>query len=335
MTTRLYNFNPGPAALPLEVLEEAKEQFVYYGGKGISLLEMSHRSRDVEQLNEETQQLLLRALDLEGGNYHVLFMGGGASTQFALLPLNFLKPNETAAYALTGSFAEKAYKEASFIGRTHIITSSRDNGWRHVPDLTESDLPSSPAYVHITTNNTIEGSCYKRIPDLGSSALVGDMTSDLLSRKLDLSKFSLLYAGAQKNLGPAGVTAVIVRDDFLKQASNDIPTIFRYTTFAQNKSLYNTPPVHSIYMMNLVLKWFIRQGGITKLEQLNQQKAELLYRVIDESGGFYKGIIDPPYRSHMNITWTMRNEAAEKNFIRESMEHGFEGLAGHLQRRWT
>lgn len=328
MTKRMYNFNPGPAALPLDVLQEAQEQLVYYQGTGISLLEMSHRSRVVEELNQETQQLLLKLLDLPSG-YEVLFMGGGASTQFALLPLNFLNANQTANYALTGSFSEKAYKEAAYIGHTHVATSSKDQHWHRIPKLATTDLAADSAYIHITMNNTIEGSRYIDIPEVGTTPLVADLTSEILSRKIDLEKFSMVYAGAQKNLGPAGVTVVIIREDWLEKASKKIPEIMRYETFAKNKSLFNTPPVHAIYMMNLVLKWAIKQGGTQQLEQLNHLKSSIIYDAIDTSGGFYNGIIDVNDRSTMNITWRMESEGIERQFIKESEGNGFDGLAGH------
>ncbi|MNI31170.1 Phosphoserine aminotransferase [compost metagenome] len=328
MTQRRYNFNPGPAALPLQVLEQAQEEFIDYQGSGLSLMEMSHRSQLVEQLNEETQFLLLDALGLKKG-YNVIFMGGGASSQFALLPLNFLTSNLTANYVLTGSFSEKAYNEAKFIGSTHVAASSKSNSWKHVPPMSELIVEDHSAYLHITTNNTIEGSRYNYLPDACDVPVVADMTSDILSRKMDLQKLDMIYAGAQKNLGPAGVTAVIISDRMLQNASKSIPLILRYETFVKEKSLYNTPPVHTIYVMNLVLKWVIEQGGLEKLEHRNMVKANLLYDVIDASGGFYKGIIDASDRSHMNMTWRMVDEELERRFIKESEQAGFEGLAGH------
>ncbi|WP_248924444.1 3-phosphoserine/phosphohydroxythreonine transaminase [Paenibacillus hamazuiensis] len=328
MVKRLYNFNPGPAALPLEVLEQAQKELVEYREAGLSLMEMSHRSRQVEELNEETQALLLELLGLEKG-YRALFMGGGASTQFALVPLNLLAPGTAGSYALTGSFAEKACNEAAYVGETHIAASSKDAGWRSVPQASGIRPAANAAYLHITTNNTIEGSRYNELPETGDIPLIADMTSDLLSRRMDFRKFALIYAGAQKNLGPAGVTAVIIREDLLPRLSKSIPLILRYETFVKDKSLYNTPPVHTIYMMNLVLKWTLRQGGLERLEQLNADKANLLYRVIDASAGFYKGIIDVPDRSHMNVTWRMADGELERLFVKESERHGFEGLAGH------
>lgn len=328
MTQRRYNFNPGPAALPLQVLKQAQEELVDYQGAGLSLMEMSHRSQLVEQLNEETQLLLLDVLGLQKG-YNVIFMGGGASAQFALLPLNFLTPNLTAHYVLSGSFAEKAYNEAKFIGSTHVAASSKSNSWKHIPKMSELNIEDNSAYLHITTNNTIEGSRYNELPDARDIPVVADMTSDILSRKMDLQKLDMIYAGAQKNLGPAGVTAVIISEQMLQDASKSIPLILRYETFVKEKSLYNTPPVHTIYVMNLVLKWVVEQGGVEELENKNREKASLLYNVIDASGGFYKGIIDACDRSHMNITWRMADEDLQQQFIKESEKHGFEGLAGH------
>jgi phosphoserine aminotransferase len=328
MTKRLYNFNPGPAALPIQVLEQAQAEFIDVNHLGISLMEMSHRGKYVEQLNEETQQLLLDIVGLKSG-YKVLFMGGGASTQFALIPLNFLVPDRVANYILSGSFSEKAYSEARFIGQAHIASSSKEQKWIHVPNHRDLQLADHSAYIHMTTNNTIEGSRFTDFPDVGDIPLIGDMTSDILSRQLDYEQFAMVYAGAQKNLGPAGVTTVIIREDMLEHARKDIPVIMRYETFAKEKSLYNTPPVHSIYIMNLVLKWVIEQGGVAGLEKRNAAKAGMLYETIDASGGFYKGIVRKADRSDMNITWKMDNEELEQQFIRESVQSGFEGLAGH------
>jgi phosphoserine aminotransferase len=328
MTKRLYNFNPGPAALPIQVLEQAQEEFIDVNNQGISLMEMSHRGKFVERLTEETQQLLLDIVGLRSG-YKVLFMGGGASTQFALIPMNFLAPDQVANYILSGSFSEKAYSEARFIGQVHIASSSKEQKWANVPAHHDLQLADHCAYVHMTTNNTIEGSRFNEFPDIGDIPLIGDMTSDILSRQLDYTKFAMIYAGAQKNLGPAGVTAVIIREDMLEHARKDIPVIMRYETFAKEKSLYNTPPVHSIYMMNLMLKWVVEQGGVAELEKRNAAKARLVYETIDASGGFYTGIVHKADRSDMNITWKLNNEELEQQFVKESIHNGFEGLSGH------
>ncbi|QGQ96737.1 3-phosphoserine/phosphohydroxythreonine transaminase [Paenibacillus psychroresistens] len=328
MAERLFNFNAGPAALPLEVLMQAQEEFVDYQNGGISLLEMSHRHKRVEEMNQETQALLLELMNLKKG-YHVLFMGGGASSQFALIPLNLLQQQQFAAYALSGSFSEKAYQEAKYVGEARIIASSKDQNWSQIPQLNTQMIEPDCSYVHITSNNTIEGSRYNSIPQTNKIPLIADMTSDILSRKLDFDKFAMIYAGAQKNLGPAGVTTVIIHEDLLQNASKQIPLILRYETFVKNQSLYNTPPVHAIYMMNLMLKWAVKQGGIGALEQQNKQKAKRVYEVIDNSNGFYQGFIDLKDRSDMNITWRMSSEELEQQFVNESLLHGFEGLAGH------
>ncbi|GAA4829563.1 hypothetical protein GCM10023310_03130 [Paenibacillus vulneris] len=241
---RVYNFNPGPAALPLEVLQQGQQDFVEYPSYGMSLMEMSHRSKAVEHLNEETQELLARMLELPK-DYHVLFMGGGASTQFALTAMNFLKSGKTGSYILTGSFSEKAYAEALTIGHANIVASSKEHQWRILPQIKTLPLASHTAYVHMTTNNTIEGSQFHEIPDTEQIPLIGDMTSDILSRRMDWTRFAMFYAAAQKNLGPAGVTAVMIRDDLLRECNEHIPAVFKYTTYVQHKSLNNTPPVHS------------------------------------------------------------------------------------------
>lgn len=325
---RVYNFHPGPAALPLEVLEQGQREFVEYGKHGMSLLEMSHRSRAVERLNEETQELLKEVLGLPG-DYHVLFMGGGASTQFALTAMNLLKDGKSGGYILSGSFSEKAYAEAQTLGEVKVLASSKEHGWRRLPKMENLTLEDHTAYVHMTTNNTIEGTQFRDIPNTERVPLIGDMTSDILSRRLDFTKFALFYAAAQKNLGPAGVTAVMIRDDLLKECKERIPSIFKYETYVRQKSLYNTPPVHSIYMMKLVLEWVVRQGGIAALEARNEHKATLLYDAIDAAGDFYEGLADPSARSRMNVTWRMKDEELEKRFVQEAERNGFHGLAGH------
>ncbi|THF84509.1 3-phosphoserine/phosphohydroxythreonine transaminase [Cohnella fermenti] len=325
---RVYNFNPGPAALPLEVLEQGQRAFVEYEGMGMSLMEMSHRSKPVEKIIGETEELLLKLIGLDTG-YEVLFMGGGASAQFALVPMNYLAADKVGRYVLSGSFSEKAYEEAGKLGRTEIAASGKADRWAKLPELGGLSLPADTAYVHLTTNNTIEGSQWTDIPDAGDIPLIGDMTSDILSRRLDWTKFAMFYAGAQKNLGPAGVTAVVIRSDLLQRADEGIPTIFQYAAMAKNKSLYNTPPVHSIYMMKLMLEWTESQGGIAEMEKRSEEKAALLYEAVDTSAGFYRGIVDAPDRSRMNVTWRMQDEALEKKFALESAQYGLIGLAGH------
>jgi len=243
--------------------------------------------------------------------------------------MNFLKAGKVGGYILSGSFSEKAYAEARTLGDARILASSKEDGWRTLPRITDMPLASDTAYVHMTTNNTIEGSQFRDIPSTGQVPLIGDMTSDILSRRMDWTRFAMFYAAAQKNLGPAGVTAVFIRDDLLKEGNEGIPSIFKYATYVQHKSLYNTPPVHSIYMMKLVLEWAVRQGGIAALEERNALKAKLLYDVLDSNSDFYEGIVEPSARSIMNVTWRMKDEELEKRFVQEAERHGFDGLAGH------
>ena len=328
MTKRAYNFNPGPAALPLEVLQQAQEQFVDYNGIGMSLMEISHRSKEYEAINAETQALLLELLGIESG-YKALFMGGGASTQFATIPMNFLKPGKVGSYIITGSFSEKAYEEGKVVGEAVIAASNKEGKWRSLPKAEDIHIDPNSAYVHMTTNNTIEGSQFSYIPETGDIPLIGDMTSGILSRPIDASKYAMIYAGAQKNLGPSGVTVAVIRDDLLAEEPKHIPFMLRYTTHAKNSSLYNTPPVHSIYMVNLMLKWVKNNGGVAAMEKSNIEKSKLVYDVIDASGGFYSGNIDPDSRSIMNITFRLPSEELEKKFVKESEQHNFVGLAGH------
>ncbi|AGA58780.1 phosphoserine aminotransferase [Thermobacillus composti KWC4] len=328
MSDRRHNFNAGPAALPLEVLQQAQEQFVNYGGAGMSIMEMSHRSGIYEQLNNETQALMRELLNIPD-HYHVLFLQGGASTQFAMVPLNLLTGGRVAAYVETGSWASKALKEAKLIGETAIVATSKPDEYRRMPDLTNLVLPEGAAYVHLTSNETIQGTQFRSFPDTGSVPLVADMSSDIMSRPLDISKFGLIYAGAQKNLGPSGVTVVIIRDDLASGAPEHVPTMLRYDTHVKNESLYNTPPTFSVYMVNLVLKWIKAKGGVAAIEKANAEKAALIYDEIDRSGGFYRGFAHPESRSPMNITFRIADEALEPLFVKESEKEGFVGLKGH------
>ncbi|GIP38726.1 phosphoserine aminotransferase [Paenibacillus sp. J31TS4] len=328
MTKRAYNFNAGPAALPLEVLQRAQEQFVDFNGIGMSIMEISHRSKEYEQVNDETQELVKELLGLPEG-YKVLFLQGGASTQFTMVPMNLLGEGKTGCYVMTGTWAEKAYKEAKMLGSATIAASSREEGLLNMPSLAGLSLPENAAYLHLTSNETIAGTEFTEFPDTGSVPLIGDMSSDIMSRQFDASRFSLIYAGAQKNLGPSGVTLVIVKEDLLKDAPKTIPTMFRYSTYTENNSLYNTPPVYSVYMMNLVLQWVRDHGGLAEMEKLNRVKTDLIYQTIDTSGGFYQGLAETDSRSRMNITFKLQDEELEKAFIREAEKNGFVGLKGH------
>jgi phosphoserine aminotransferase len=324
----VYNFNAGPAILPPAVLEQAQAELRDYHGTGISVLEMSHRSKEYEAINAEAETRIKQLLGLDSG-YRVAFMQGGASGQFALLPLNFLSADAVADYVLTGVWSEKAAEEATKLGRVHIAGSTKDEQFRRIPRADELTLSDASAYVHLTTNNTIYGTQWHSIPDVGTRPLIADMSSDILSRPFDASRFALIYAGAQKNLGPAGVTVVIVREEFVAQASTSIPTIFRYATHLKNNSLYNTPPAFAVYMVNLVLGWIEHQGGLSALEAHNTRKAGAIYSAIDESNGFYRGHAAHDSRSLMNITFRLPNEEQEKQFVAAAKAEGMLGLAGH------
>jgi phosphoserine aminotransferase len=324
----IYNFNAGPAILPASVLERAQHELRDYQGRGMSILEMSHRSPEYEAINAEAAERLKRLLGV-GNEYHVLFLQGGASLQFAMLPLNFLPPGASADYLITGAWAEKAYEEALRVGQAREAASTAANDYRSVPSQADIALDPHAAYVHITSNETIQGIQWHTWPDVGDRPLVADMSSDILSRPLETQRFALIYAGAQKNLGPAGVTVVVIRDSFLQSASSNLPTMLRYATHVKNRSLYNTPPVFAVYMVNLVLGWIEEQGGLAAIAERNQRKAATLYQVIDTSGGFYRGHAEPDYRSLMNVTFRLPDEALEKRFVTEASARGMVGLAGH------
>jgi phosphoserine aminotransferase len=328
MTKRSYNFNAGPAALPLEVLQQAQEQFVDYNGIGMSIMEISHRSKEYEQVNDETQQLMSELLGLPAG-YKVLFLQGGASTQFTMIPMNLLTAGKTGSYIMTGAWAEKAYQEAQLLGEVSISASSRESGLLNMPAISHIHPSPNSAYLHITSNETIAGTQFAEFPDTGDVPLIADMSSDILSRKFDASKFAMIYAGAQKNLGPSGVTVVIVREDILKNEPKNIPTMLRYSTYLKNNSLYNTPPVYSVYMVNLVLKWIKANGGLTAMEARNREKTSLIYNTMDSSNGFYEGMVEKADRSLMNITFKLQTDELEKSFLKEATANGFVGLAGH------
>ncbi|UCD18358.1 MAG: 3-phosphoserine/phosphohydroxythreonine transaminase, partial [Candidatus Zixiibacteriota bacterium] len=257
---RVFNFNPGPSTLPLDVLKIVQDELPDYRGTGMSIIESSHRSAEYEDVNNSAMALARELFELDD-SYHVLFLTGGASTQFAMVPLNFLSEGRVGAYIDTGSWAAKAIKEARIVGTAHIAASSKDEEYRRIPDSSEISIPDNAAYLHITSNNTIKGTQYHEFPDTGDVPLICDMSSDIASRMIDYGRFSLIYAGAQKNLGPAGVTLVLIRDDLLARCKDGLPTMLCYKTAAEQKSLYNTPPVFGVYIMKLVLEWIKNQGG--------------------------------------------------------------------------
>lgn len=324
----VYNFNAGPAILPTTVLAEAQAELRDYHGTGMSILELSHRSAEYEAVNAEAQARLKALLGV-GDDYQVLFLQGGASLQFAMLPLNFLSADRVADYLLTGSWSEKALAEAGTIGEVHVAASTRAGGYRTVPQPGEIALSARPAYVHLTSNETIHGVQWHEWPDCGDRPLVADMSSDILSRPLDANRFALIYAGAQKNLGPAGATVVVARRDFLDRAPETIPAILRYATHARAGGLYNTPPSFAVYLIGLTLRWIEAEGGLTALAARNQRKADLVYTAIDGSDGFYRGHAAPESRSLMNVTFRLPTPAAEKAFLGAAGDAGYVGLAGH------
>lgn len=326
--TRAFNFNAGPAAIPLEVLKQAQEQFVDYQGAGMSIMEMSHRSALYEQVNNEVQALMRELFGIPE-NYHVLLLQGGASTQFAMLPLNLVRPGRPGAYVMTGAWADKALKEAKLVGETVIAASTETDKFMRMPTMSEIEVPDNAAYLHLTSNETIGGTQFFEFPTTGNVPLVADMSSDILCRPIDVSQFGMIYAGAQKNLGPSGVTVVIIRDDLVQQSPKTIPSMFRYDTHAKASSLYNTPPSFSVYMMRLVLQWIKDKGGVAQMEQFNRDKTKLIYDTIDQSNGFYIGCAQPQSRSLMNITFRIHSEELEKQFIKQSEQEGFVGLKGH------
>lgn len=326
----VYNFNAGPAALPPEVLQQIQEEILDLQGTGLSILGISHRSKEYEKINGETQQMLKELLNIPH-EYEVLFLQGGASTQFAMVPMNFLKSGSVASYIHSGTWAGKAIAEARKFGEVAIVASSEKDHFKKLPALDNLKLPSETAYIHLTSNETIAGIQYKYFMEPQDVPLIADMSSDILSRTIDVSDFELIYAGAQKNLGPSGVTVVIVRSELLKRIPTTIPDIMNYRIHADSRSLYHTPPVFAVYIVNLVLKWIQANGGVRGVELWNRAKADLIYRTIDGSDNFYRGLADRDSRSMMNVTFRTPNEELEKHFLLESERNGFVGLRGHRE----
>lgn len=325
--TRAYNFNAGPAALPEEVLLKAKQEWMNFEDSHMSVMELSHRSKEYDKVHSKAIHLLKELLDIPE-NYEVLFLQGGASLQFSMVPMNLLIPDKCASYILTGSWSEKALKEARKIGRTEIAASTKDTNYKRIPDHDNISLNPDTAYLHITSNNTIYGTQWQEFPKINTVPLIADMSSDILSRRINMNDFGLIYAGAQKNLGPSGVTVVIIRDDLIKE-HQQLPTMLSYDTYAASKSLYNTPPTLAIYLLALVLEWTKDKGGVEEIEKINSQKAQIIYQTIDESNGFYSGHAEKDSRSNMNITFTLPTKELSDLFIQESKNAGFVGLAGH------
>ena len=323
---RIFNFNPGPAALPLPVLEEVQKDLLNYKGEGISVLEMSHRSKTFDGIIKDAENLMKEVLHIPD-NYKVLFMQGGATLQFAAVPLNLIGQQQFAEYVNTGSWSKKAIQEAQKLGKkVNVVASSEDQNFSYIPrDITFS---AEAAYLHITSNNTIFGTEFHTFPETGNVPLVADMSSDIACRQIDVSKFALIYAGAQKNMGPAGVTIVIIREDLLDKSPDNIPTMTSYKLIGGKDSLYNTPPTFAVYVVKLVLEWMKAQGGLEKIEQVNRQKAKMIYDILDQSS-FYRGTAQPDSRSLMNVTFRLPSEELEQKFVAEALQEGMLGLKGH------
>lgn len=328
MAHRIFNFNAGPSTLPLDVLKIAQEELLDYRGTGMSVMEISHRSPEFDDIND-TAIALTRELMGLGDDYHVMFVGGGASSQFAMIPLNFAGDGRKGAYVDTGTWASKAIDEANIIGKAHLAGSSKADGYSYIPKEADLDVPADAAYLHITTNNTIKGTQWHRTPEFPGIPLIADMSSDILSRQWDYDKYAMVYAGAQKNLGPAGVVMVVMHDDLVQKCRDGNPTMWDYRTHASKKSLYNTPPAGAVYILKLVLEWIKAQGGLAAIEKVNRAKQEKVYQLIDQNPDYFKGTARKDSRSWMNITMRLPNEDLEKKLISEAKAAGFGGLKGH------
>ncbi len=323
---RIHNFSAGPGVLPIDVLNSTKNAVVDFNNLGMSVMEMSHRSKEIVEVFDVAKSNCLKLMNLDKNDYTVLFLGGGASLQFAMVPYNFLK-NES-DYINTGEWSRKAIKESKFIGETNVIASSEDSNYNFIPK--DYNVNSNSDYLHYTSNNTIFGTRFFEIPDSKNIPLICDMSSDIFSRKLDFSKFDLIYAGAQKNMGPAGATLVVIKNSYLETANETGLSMLLYKTHSKVDSMYNTPPVLPVYVIGETLKWIENIGGLEEIENLNNKKSNLLYNAIDSKVGFYKGsVIDKIDRSIMNITWNLPTEELEEKFMKEATKSNLSGLKGH------
>ncbi len=326
MTNRAHNFSAGPATLPLSVLEKAKSELTDYKKKGASIIEMSHRSPEYTEINRQATERLKKITGADD-DWEVLFLQGGASSQFMMVPHNFLNSNRTADYIDTGAWSAKAIKEAKLFGNVHVPFSSKDKNYTRIPNSGELSYSDNPEYVHFTSNNTIFGTQFPAEPETNGALLVCDASSDFLSRPINIDRYGLIYAGAQKNLGPAGVTIVMIRKSFLeKQRSEAIPTILNYKTHVEK--IFNTPPVYAVYMVNYVLEWILEKGGLSYFDTFNTKKADLLYNELDKDS-FYRGTVEKESRSKMNVTYRLPNEDLEKQFLAEAAKNNLLNLKGH------
>jgi len=327
MTERIFNFSAGPAVIPVPVLEQARDEMLSLPGVGMSVMEISHRSKTFDEIIQGAESGLRELLGIPK-DYVILFLQGGASLQFSMVPMNFLSLDSSADYIVTGSWGKKAVKEAQKCGTADIAANMADGGFTRVPNQDELQLNPAAAYVHMTSNETIEGVEFKTEPEVGDVPLVADMSSNILSKPIPVEKYGIIYAGAQKNMGPSGVTVVIMREDLLPRVREGLATMLDYNTHAKNKSLYNTPNTWGIYILNLVCKWLKEKGGLEGMQQENEAKAKLIYDAIDATD-FYRGHADPDCRSLMNVTFRLPSEDLEKKFASEATALGLDGLKGH------
>ncbi len=328
MEKRIYNFSAGPGVLPEEVLLEAQKDFYSYKGEGLSVMEMSHRSKTYGEIIADAEKDL-RALLNVSEDYAVMFLQGGATLQFSMVPLNIMPPNNKADYINTGAWSKKAIKEAKRVGEVNIAATSEDSNFNYIPKQDTLNLTSDASYVHFTSNNTIFGTEFKTEPEVGDVPLVCDASSDILSKPIDVNKYGIIYAGAQKNMGPAGAALVIVKKTLLERSPETLHTYLNYNTHAEKGSMYNTPPTFTIYIMGLVYKWLLNNGGLEAMQKVNETKAKMLYDAIDNSDGYYKGSAAKEDRSLMNVTFNLQSEELEKKFITEAAAKDFSGLKGH------
>ncbi len=328
MEKRIYNFSAGPGVLPEEVLLEAQKDFYSYKGQGLSVMEMSHRSKTYGEIITEAEKDLRTLLNISD-DYAVLFLQGGATLQFSMVPLNIMPPNNKADYINTGAWSKKAIKEAKRVGEVNVAASSEDANFNYIPKQDALQLTPDASYVHFTSNNTIFGTEFKTEPEVGNVPLVCDASSDILSKPIDVNKYGIIYAGAQKNMGPAGAALVIVKKSLLERSPETLHTYLNYNTHAEKGSMYNTPPTFTIYIMGLVYKWLLKNGGLVEMQKINEAKAKMLYDAIDNSDGFYKGAAAIEDRSLMNVTFNLANPELEKKFVEEALAKDFSGLKGH------
>lgn len=326
--TRKFNFYAGPATLPVEVLEQIRREIVDFHGMGMSLIETSHRSKDYDEVHGSAQSLFRDLMGLPD-NYSVLFLGGGATLQFSMVPMNLMGPGGSCDIVVSGAWAKKAQSDAAKVGKVNVLFDGKDGGYSTLPDAASVKASPGSSYVHITSNETIGGIQWKDWPDTGDVPLAADMSSDILSTPIPVEKFGLMYAGAQKNLGPSGVTVVIIRNDLLERSRDELTAYLSYKIHAEKNSLYNTPPVFSIWALKLVLQRLKENGGVAAADKRNREKADLLYSAIDGSGGFYTSPVDPKVRSNMNVVFRLPSEDLEKQFVSAAAEEGMVGLKGH------